>query len=131
MSQAKFKELETKFYKLLKKRGFKDIENPSFKDGPLKDSWRQSDPQLKRKIEIREEYQKIVDAFTNSKDFNEICLKMTSHGNCKLGLNQIKEVWDLNTQQGWTERSLAKQFKVSISCIHFLLERFRKWMDLN
>lgn len=127
------KEVQKKYYSLLKKQGFKDIEDESFPDRPLKD-WHNkkfSSDKAMQKMAIRKEYQKLIDDFTNSKDFGEICVLMTKHGNCRFVPQDIKDIWELSTQKGMTERSIAKQFKRSKLCIHSILERLREWMKIT
>lgn len=126
------KEVQDEYYAILKARGFKDIEDPDSPDRPLIE-WHNhkfSSEKAIYKIEVRKEYQQLIDDFTNSKDFDDICVVMTDHGNCSLSSGDIKEIWDFSSQQGWTERKIAEYKKKSKTCIHGVLERLRKWMSL-
>jgi predicted DNA-binding protein (UPF0251 family) len=129
-----FKALQDRFYKKIKDEfGFIDIEETGLPDRPLKE-WhglKYSSENALQKIAIREEYQKVIDSFTNHKNFEEICIPKPnpSRGN-KLKTLDIKEIWRLSTQEGLTERKIAIKMKVSKTSIHYVLERLRKWMEI-
>lgn len=130
--KKRLKTAQDKFYAILKRDGFEDIENADFPDRPLKE-WHNhkfSSESSQSKMAIREEYQKLIDDFTNSKDFEDVCIVITKHGNCKLSIQDIKEIWNDNSQLGHTERDIAEKFNKSKTCIHGVLERLRKWMSL-
>lgn len=130
--KKRLKKAQDKFYAILKKHGFKDIEDITKPDRPLIEYHNNNFNQQRTidRMAVREEYQQLVDDFTNSKDFDDICIIMTKHGNCKLSEADIREIWDLNTQQGWTERQIVKYKNKAKSTIHDLLEKLRKWMEI-
>lgn len=129
-----FKALQDRFYKKLKDEGFVDIEQTNIPDRPLKE-WhglKYSSEKVLQKIKIRQEYQKLLDNFTNHKDFDEICFKLINRKYQRkiLSLNTIKSIWYSWAHLGYTERRIAKDFNLSKTNIHQILERFRKWMAI-
>lgn len=125
-------ELQEKYYSILKEQGFVDIENSAIPNRPLKE-WHNKkfcSDKIQIKMEIRSQYQLLVDEFTNRKDFTEICKKVVWHKSCYFSVEQIKNIWDLSNQHGWSERKIAKELKTCKSAIHRALERLRQWMNL-
>lgn len=130
--KQRLKIVQDKFYALLKSHGFSDIEDSRLPDRPLKEwhNMKFSSEKAKAKIAIRAEYQKLIDDFTNSPSFEEVCRMMIYHGNCKVGIEGIREIWELSAHQAWTERRIAEHVGRSKTCIHYILKRFRAWMIL-
>jgi hypothetical protein len=121
--------IEKSWAQKLKASGFEDIEHS---DGRLKKfhSLDYTTEKSANKKAIREQYQKLVDDFTNHKDFKEICKSIAKHGNNKLKAGWIEYVWQLSTQEGYTERRIAENMGRSKTCIHGILVRLRKWMEI-
>lgn len=115
----------------MKADGFQDIEDTSSPDRPLKE-WHSrkfiSDRSKARQVE-RENYNKMIDNFINSRSINEICTLITRHGNSALKPKEAKRILELH-RDGLTERKIAEKIKCGKKCVHLTLEKARTWMKL-
>lgn len=126
-----FKEIEAEFYARLKASGFQDIEHTSIPGRPLKD-WHSSrflTEKSKARQAARENYNKMIDNFINSRAINEICSLITQHGNSSLKPKEAKKILELH-RDGLPQRKIAEQMKVGKKCVHLTLEKARTWMKL-
>lgn len=125
------KEIETEWYAKLKTAGFQDIEDTSKPDRPLK-QWHSrkfiSEKSMTRQAQ-RENYNKMIDNFINSRVINEICGLMTAHGNNVLKPEGAKKILELH-RDGLPQRKIAQRMKISQKCVHHTLEKARTWMKL-
>ena len=128
-----FKEVEAEWYAKLKAEpiGFQDIEDVSNPDRPLKE-WHSmkfmSERSRARQAE-RENYNRMIDNFINSRAINEICGLITSHGNSALKPQAAKKILELH-RDGLSQRKIAEKMNVGKKCVHSTLEKARTWMKL-
>jgi hypothetical protein len=126
---AELKDLQNKWYRKLKEKGFEDIEDTANPNRPLKE-WHSIKAQTKRYKRIQTttvEYQEQIDNFTNHPSFDEACKFIIKHGNCKFKLENIKSIWSMHTQ-GHTNRSIARQCGRVKSRVDDVIKKFREWM---
>lgn len=121
-------ELTTYWNKRLEESGFRDIEESdsslkewhSFKFISISSQLRQSK---------RSGYQLQIDSFANDPQFTEILKLMVKHGNSRFSEVQVETIWTMH-RDGLTERRIALEMNSTKSCIHFLLQRMKEWMNL-
>lgn len=130
-NKQQFNELESSWYELLEKNGFKDIENHKHPDKPLNEwhSFKFTSERIQIKKQHREELEIKFERFTNSSDFEDALDLMVKHGNNLFDKSQIKLIWNLH-REGFTYRKIASQIGGSCSGIFFLIRRLKSWMNL-
>jgi hypothetical protein len=121
-----FNELQSEWYEKLESDGFKDIEDSSKKDRPLKE-WHNF--KFINKSKRNSPFYEELDRLSNSKHLLAIANSMAKHGNNLFTALQLKEILGM-LKQGETQRQIAKCMNCSQSGIHFILKRFKEWMTL-
>lgn len=126
-----FKELEAEWYEKLAKSGFKDIENTSDPERPLKQYHAQKFGSTKSRIKQsqREEYNKKVDDFINDQSLHEICVSISAHGNSTITPATVKKILEFH-REGFTERTIARKVRKGKKCVHLTLTKAREWMKV-
>lgn len=125
------KDEEAWWYARLKVEGFQDIEDISKPDRPLKEWHSQKFASQRSRIRQtqRDNYNKMIDNFINSKAINEICSLITKHGNVLVKPDQVKQILELH-RDGLTERKIAEKIKCGKKSVHSTIEKARTWMKL-
>jgi hypothetical protein len=129
--KTKAKNTQSYWYDRLKEEGFQDIEDTSNPERPLKEwhSRKFLSERSRARQEARENYNKMIDNFINSRSLDDICRLITKHGNSALEPSDVKKILELH-KDGLPERKIATKIKVSKNCIHLTLEKARTWMKL-
>lgn len=125
------KDAENEWYAKLKANGFQDIEDTSKPDRPLKE-WHSSkfttERSRVRQLQ-RENYNRMIDNFINSRAINEICSLIVQHGNSTIRPREVKKILEFH-RDGFTERKIAEELKVGKKCVHLTLVKARAWMKV-
>lgn len=131
-SPESFKNLQDKWYSLIKEDGFEDIEDFSLPDRPLKE-WHSLESQKSFSIreQCQKEYYKKAYEFTNHTYFYSACCCILKYRTKKPKLDyfQVAEVWLMHAED-LTERVIASHMNVSKTCIHMIIVQLREWMKL-
>jgi predicted DNA-binding protein YlxM (UPF0122 family) len=127
-SQKTFRSLQTKWYKKLEKEGFEDIENTKHDSRPLNEWHSFKKPKPSQSVDSL--YQSQIETFLNQKDFDDICRLMTKHGNSRLTVKQIRNIWELHID-GLSNRKIEKQLKIPRSTVYDYIKGLRLWMLLT
>lgn len=127
----KLKDAQDEWYAKLKANGFQDIEDVSKPDRPLK-AWHSqifcTERSRIRKLQ-RENYNRMIDNFINSRSINEICELIVEHGNSSIGPAKVKRILE-DHRDGLSERKIAAKRRVGKKCVHLTLEKVRAWMKV-
>lgn len=126
-----FNEIESLWYQKLSASGFKDIESSLHPERPLKE-WHSSkflSESSRIRQESRERYNKQLDDFINKQEFGDICVLMTTHGNCTIGPRHVKKIVEMH-REGIPERKIAEKIRKTKKIVHKTIKKAREWMRI-
>lgn len=145
-----FSALQNKWYEILKDHDFKDIEDTTREDRPLKkwtgisielkiiaeenraasllDFYSQQHTSINLTSSFPEPIFKREEAFVYHKEFKAICKSLCSHGHCKLSAIKIEHIWRDYTL-GISCRKIAKKYKIDHTRIYRTLLKLNEWMN--
>lgn len=111
--------------------GFKDIEDTSNPDRPLKEwhSRRFRTERSRIRQEQQEQYDKQLSEFLNSNSIDEICSLIVQHGNSSISPKKVKKILDLHRNR-ISERNIAKKLRCGKKCVHITLKKAKTWMKV-
>lgn len=125
-----FDQLEAHWYGKLEASGFRDIEDTSDKDRPLKE-WHSSkftSQRSRMRQEERERYDQKLAALLNDPRFPEICRLIAQHGN-NIGEKRVRRILELH-RAGATERAIARKARCGKTTVHRTLTKAKQWLKL-
>ena len=124
------RDLQDKWYQVLKQEGFNDIEDYQRADRPLLEwhAFKYISPRSQQRQQSYLEYEEKIEAFIRSESFDDVFLFITNHWNSSK-TDEAKQIWDLYLQ-GWTERRIANHINRSKTCVHQVLWRILEWVKV-
>lgn len=126
-----FRKLETYWYAKLEDLDFKDIENTSLPDRPLKE-WHSSkfssERSLQRQADVAK-YDRVLDGFMNNYSFHEVCALISKPRKCSIKGTLVEQVLELH-REGFSEREIARKLKKSRDAVHRTLTKTKEWMRI-
>jgi hypothetical protein len=126
-----FNELEAFWYAKLESAGFRDAEDTSSPERPLKE-WHSrkfiGDRARIRQAE-RERYDQKLAALLNGPEVMEICRLIADHGNKSIGPKRVQRIIEEH-RAGLSERAIAKKVRCGRKCVAKTIAKTRQWMKL-
>lgn len=132
-----FNKTQAKWYERLKKEGFKDQEDHSYSDRPLKrwsgvssiyvDKFQPEGEGLRSSFP--ESFFSEEETFIHHPDFTSVCESFCAHGNSRLRPWKVKRIWSAYCD-GKTQREMEIRFRISDTTILRVIRAITEWMNL-